>query len=341
MTEYPTYVFVKPSHVAINPCDYLLTDVDGLFVPGITLGCEYAGEVIDVGAAVPHGLQKGARIAGLAIPSAAPRPNAGTFAKYILVKGDAALRLSEIGPDINEAEVTGVSVALGTAYNAFYHLMGLPFPKLDAGIAGLVSPGKVNETSERIILIYGGSTTTGLMAIQWAKLSGMLVITTCSATNFRLMKERGADHVFDYHDTKKCVESSRQVTGGQLRLVFDYVGAFDSPRICADAMAPDAKGCLYNSLSPTPFPRKNVKSMFTPGEAVLGENLQMGELIIPGDEKLFKACRYFIRLAEQIFKNGKIVPPPTEIVDGMEKILDVLDDLRKWKVSGKKIVARV
>jgi NADPH:quinone reductase-like Zn-dependent oxidoreductase len=103
------------------------------------------------------------------------------------------------------------------------------------------------------------------------------------------MKEIGSDHVLDYHVTEHCVEKIRQVTGDQLKLAFGCVGAFDSHKICADAMAPDGTGCLYNSLSPTPFPREDVKSMFTPGEAVLGENLQMVELIIPSDEELFKA----------------------------------------------------
>lgn len=341
LARYPAYVLVKPSHVGINPCDYLFADYDGMFVPGITLGCEYAGEVIEVGPAVASGLKKGDRIAGLSIPSATPMPNAGTFAEYILVKGDAALRLGEMGGVVSEAEASGVHVALGTVFNAFYHLMGLPSPGADAGLDRLIPLGRAAETAERTILIYGGSTTTGLMAIQLAKLSGMMVVTTCSPANFDLVKERGADHVFDYHDTKDCVDNIRRVTGGQLRLVFDCVGAFGSPQICADAMAADGKGCLYNSLSLEPSPRSDVKSIFTPGENVLGEAHQMGGNIIPVDEELSKEYMRFSRLAEQLFKDGKLRPPPIEIVDGMESILDVMDDLRKWKISGKKMVARM
>lgn len=341
LAQHPAYVLVKPSHVGINPCDYLFADYEGMYVPNITMGCEYAGEVIEVGAAVASGLKKGDRIAGLAIPSATPMPNAGTFAEYILVKGDAALQLGEMGGAVSEAEAAGVHVALGTVFNGLYGLMGLPSPAADAGMGRLMPLGRVTETVERTILVYGGSTTTGLMAIQWAKLSGMLVITTCSAANFELVKERGADHVFDYHDTKDCVDGIKRITGGQLRLVFDCVGAFGSPQICADAMASDGKGCLYNSLSLTPFPRKEVKSMFTPGENVLGEAHQMGGQTSPADGELFEAYMRFSRLAEQCFKSGKIRPPPIEVVHGMESILDVVDDLRKWKISGKKMVARM
>lgn len=71
--------------------------------------------------------------------------------------------------------------------------------------------------------------------------------------------------------------------------------------------------------------------MSTPGEAVLG--------FIPGDEELFKANQDFLRLSEHLFRIGESRPPPTETVRGMEKILDVMDDLRKWKISGKKMVA--
>lgn len=341
LAQHPAYVLVKPSYVGINPCDYLFTDLEGMFAPRITLGCEYAGEVIEIGSAVTSGLKKGDRIAGLAIPSAGPMPNAGTFAEYILVKGDAALRLGEMGGVVSEAEAAGVNVALATVYCAFYHLMGLPFPTVDSGLDLLHLGDKTTETSERTILIYGGSTTTGLMAIQLAKLSGMMVITTCSAANFGLVKDRGADHAFDYHDTKDCVERIRKVTDGQLRLVFDCVGAFGSPQICADAMASDGEGCLYNSLSLTPFPREDVRSTFTPGEAVLGEARQVRGQFIPGDEELFKANQDFLRLSEHLFKIGQIRPPPTEIIHGIEKILDVMDDLRKWSISGKKMVARI
>ncbi|KAG8163003.1 hypothetical protein KVR01_007481 [Diaporthe batatas] len=341
LAQHPAHVLLKPSYVGINPCDYLFTDLEIMFAPGMTIGCEYAGEVIEVGSAVTIGLKKGDRIAGLAMPSAGPQPNAGTFAEYVLVKGDAALRLEEMGDAISEAESAGVNVALATVCYAFYHLMGLPLPVVDPGLEPLLLGNNITRTSERTILIYGGSTTTGLMAIQWAKLSGMLVITTCSAANFELVKKMGADHAFDYHDAKVCAERIRKVTDGHLRLVFDCVGAFASPQICADAMALDGGGCLYNSLSPTPFTRQDVKSIFTGGEAVLGEARRVRGELIPGDEELFKAYRDFLRLSQHLFRVGKIRAPPTEIVHGMENILDVMDDLRKWNIRGKKMVARI
>jgi NADPH:quinone reductase-like Zn-dependent oxidoreductase len=42
------------------------------------------------------------------------------------------------------------------------------------------------------LLIYGGSTATGALAIQYAKLSGATVIATCSPHSFAYVKSLGA-----------------------------------------------------------------------------------------------------------------------------------------------------
>lgn len=49
------------------------------------------------------------------------------------------------------------------------------------------------------VLIYGGGTATGSLAIQFAKLSGLVVIATCSSYNIDLIKNLGADAVFNYN----------------------------------------------------------------------------------------------------------------------------------------------
>lgn len=46
-------------------------------------------------------------------------------------------------------------------------------------------------------LVYGGSTSVGMYAIQLAKLSGYTVIATSSASNFDLLKSLGATAVYD------------------------------------------------------------------------------------------------------------------------------------------------
>lgn len=76
-----------------------------------------------------------------------------------------------------EAATLGVGVT--TVGQGLYQSLELPLP-------GKPSSEKTS------ILIYGGSTATGSLAIQYAKLSGLQVIATCSPHNFEYVKSLGA-----------------------------------------------------------------------------------------------------------------------------------------------------
>jgi NADPH:quinone reductase-like Zn-dependent oxidoreductase len=52
-------------------------------------------------------------------------------------------------------------------------------------------PGEPPEPSG-ILLIYGGSTATGILGIQFAKRSGFSVVVTCSHNSFDYVKSFGA-----------------------------------------------------------------------------------------------------------------------------------------------------
>ena len=56
------YVLVKPKAVALNPTDW--RHIDYLATPGAIVGCDYAGEVLEVGAGVTKQFKPGDRIAG-------------------------------------------------------------------------------------------------------------------------------------------------------------------------------------------------------------------------------------------------------------------------------------
>ena len=56
------YVLVKPKAVALNPTDW--RHIDYLATPGAIVGCDYAGEVLEVGASVTKQFKPGDRITG-------------------------------------------------------------------------------------------------------------------------------------------------------------------------------------------------------------------------------------------------------------------------------------
>ena len=62
---------------------------------------------------------------------------------------------------------------------------------------GLRQPGDEGPSNGTWLFIYGGSTSVGQYAIQLAKLSGYKVATVASSHNHELIKNLGADVVFD------------------------------------------------------------------------------------------------------------------------------------------------
>lgn len=127
---------------------------DPLSSEGATVGCDYSGTVVEVGPDVKKSFKKGDRIAGFSHGVNALNHEDGTFGQYLVTKGDVQIKVPERLSD-EEAATLGVGVA--TVGQGMYQSLGLPWP---------TEPAK-----EKIpLLIYGGSTATGLFALQFAKL---------------------------------------------------------------------------------------------------------------------------------------------------------------------------
>jgi NADPH:quinone reductase-like Zn-dependent oxidoreductase len=103
------------------------------------------------------------------------------------------------------------------------------------------------QTVKTPLLIYGGSTATGALAIQYAKLSGLTVVATCSPRNMDYLKSLGADAVYDYNSAE-CSKDIREYTKDQLKHVFDCISEGDSTKICVEAMS--SSGGTYSTLLP-------------------------------------------------------------------------------------------
>ncbi|KAK6066928.1 TOXD [Seiridium cupressi] len=195
------FVLVKIKYAGINHCDYLFTDLGFAFLENATLGSEYCGEIVELDRGVPH---------------------SGCLAEYALVKGDAQFSVDALGDGVSDEQAAGIGVAFSTAYHGLYHCMKLPWPDQES------------SDVQRTILVYGGATNTGMIAIQLAKLSGLVVITTCSPKNFNLLRSLGADHVIDYLDKDTCIKQILATARNGLELVFNCYGANDSARICGE-----------------------------------------------------------------------------------------------------------
>ncbi|USS93084.1 NADP-dependent oxidoreductase [Fructilactobacillus ixorae] len=174
-TVGPQDVLVYVRNSGLNPVDYKIQagKLKPLFsfqLP-LTMGNEFAGEVVQVGSQVQN-FVVGDRVYG--------RPDnehTGTLADYIAVPAQEIARLPD---DLDFQAASGVPLTGLTSYQALVEL-------------GHVQPGQK-------VFIQAGAGGIGTMAIQIAKALGAYVTTTASPEKTALVRSLGADQVINYHE---------------------------------------------------------------------------------------------------------------------------------------------
>jgi hypothetical protein len=187
--------------VPLNPID--VKSIDFLAPVSSSLGCDFAGVVSSISSEATGTWKLGDHLAGFV--QGGLTSEYGSFAEYVKAESDLVWKIPDSISDENAATwgVSGV-----TAMMALNHHLGVPWldsngrPRQEQ--AQNTSTGSNDEFSH--ILIYAGSTSVGLFAIQLAKAAGLTVITTCSPHSFDLVRSYGADAVFDYRSSTAAEE---------------------------------------------------------------------------------------------------------------------------------------
>lgn len=159
------------------------------------------------------------------------------------------------------------------------------------------------------------------------------------------MKSLGADAVFDYNDPE-CGPEIRQYTNNSLRYVLDTITNDGSMKISAEALSSDSSQELhYSALLPSPldnFPRKDVNKRFTMYYEGFGEEYEKWGHKTPAKPDEYEFAKKFWATAEKLFEAGKLKAHPVDSrPGGLEGINAGLEDLKKDRVSGKKLVYTV
>ncbi|UKZ55215.1 hypothetical protein TrVGV298_009034 [Trichoderma virens] len=297
------YILVKTVAVGLNPTDW--KHVDFLVKEGGPLiGCDYAGIVEAVGPAVTKSFKKGDRVCGVAHGSNVVQPEDGTFAEYIVAKGDLQIKIPD-NMTFEEAATLGVSVS--TVGQSLYQFLDLALPTAPS-------------TDATPILIYGGSTATGI-----------------------LVKSLGADAVFNYNDPD-CAAKIREYTNNSLTIAWDTISLPDSAKICEEALSssPSPETTLkYHSLLQVKISRTDVKATYSLAYTAIGEAFTLGGQPMPAKEEDFHYAVKFWDLSRELFNAGKLKASPIQVGQGLEGIPDGLQALKANKVSGKKLVYRL
>lgn len=323
------YIRIKPCAVAVNPTDWKHIDILGSSngYSGATIGCDYAGIVEEVGSKAGKLFKKGDMVYGMCHGANAIKHEGGAFQNNIVAK--AAIQM--LKPDnLSVEDAATLGVGLITVGQGLYQSLRLPLPTAPASVKAPV-------------LIYGGSTATGSLAIQFARLSGMEVLTVCGTSNFDYVKGLGADAVFDYSDPD-CSEKIKQYTKDGLHLVFDCVSKGESTDISIKSMS--STGGTYSTLDPVPSEKvtslnPNVESKATVAYSALGEDMSLGGTALPAKPEDLDFAQSFLETARKFLAEGRLKAHRSTVNEGgngLEGVLQGLQLGREGRISGRKLV---
>jgi NADPH:quinone reductase-like Zn-dependent oxidoreductase len=102
----------------------------------------------------------------------------------------------------------------------------------------LPNPEPSPSSANKVILVWGGSSSTGSAAIQLAAASGVTVVSTASSKNHAFVKSIGATAVLDYNDTnitEKLVEVIK-ATGKEFAGAVDSIAGPPTFKACVDVV---------------------------------------------------------------------------------------------------------
>ncbi|KAL6833689.1 GroES-like protein [Trichoderma sp. SZMC 28015] len=318
------HVLVKTKAVAINPTDWKYIDTDDSKTNGVRSGCDYSGEVVAVGAGVTN-FKVGDRIAGFVPGANVLEKDDGAFGEYVIAQADV-----QFHNPLSDEEGASLGVSIFTVGQGLFQNLGLQLPS---------DPVATPEP----ILIYGGSTASGLLGIQFAKLAGYKVITTASPHNFDYLKSLGADAVFDYK-SPTVVDDIIAAAGGELTHAWDCISLEPSAKICAAAISDKGgKLGLLLPVDPDVINRINpkIESSSTLAYSITGQPLNRYGKEFPGSQEDNEFAKEWRDLSEQLFREGKAKPAKIDVNrggSGLEGVLVGLDELRNDKVSGVKLI---
>ncbi|MCM3618106.1 zinc-binding dehydrogenase [Sutcliffiella horikoshii] len=294
-------LLVKVRAVALNPVDYkvALNGNPAWDYPHI-VGVDLAGEVISVGEGVAD-FNAGDRVA--VHTSLAKK---GAFAELAVVDARAA---GHIPDKVSFEDAASILCAGMTAFEAVVQ--------------------KLNATHKKNILVHAGAGGVGGFAIQLAKMQGLKVFTTASASNHDWVKKLGADVAIDYKEENVSERIMEETNGRGADLIFNTVGrevatedldrlAF-SGQLAYIAGAPDLSGVKPFTLSPSIH------------------EVALGAAHLSGEERAVKNLAFMAEELMGMLQEGRLESLVTKVLP-REELVKGLEELQGRHVKGKIIV---
>lgn len=350
----PDELLVKVHACSCNPTDYKHY-LAHWGVKDITVGSDLSGTVVKIGSETKKLFKIGDYVASFVHGGYTYQPFSGAFQEYVIVSAATTLKFNNNLYNIKHSD-TNIDFCSSSIIDSFEAASSLPLGLATVGMSlhfnFKLDENKKATNSQNWILIWGGTTATGFLAIQIAKkLYGLKVITTANASKYNdILKSKGADEVVDYHD-KDMITKIKDITtaNGYKGVVYalDTVSNPDTYNSCYSCLK-EGESYLDNLLSLQPDilktidPKKKVNFLTTLVYLVNGKAQNLNGTIIESSKELVESFNHYWNNVQRLIDTNQISHIPLTILpNGLESANDGLRLLSESKVSCHKIVLQV
>ncbi|RDW79284.1 zinc-binding alcohol dehydrogenase family protein [Aspergillus mulundensis] len=320
-TPGPGELLIQVKALAINPVDTAQRDKGFPPIPSYpaVIGSDVSGIVVSTGPDVPDSApQPGSRVTAMASSFYTGKMQYGAFQEFVLAGWNGVIPL----PESLSFEDAAVFPLASLAALSGFTTIGIP---LDA---------RFTTEDKRAVLLWGGASSVGTMAIQFARQMGLVVYTTASAKNHEYLKSLGAHRTFDYHNADVVSQIVDAVKEDGVTLTDAQTFAWNSLQSVLDVLK-ETKGDKLGKVGHAPPLLPDAPSM---------EGVEV-KFVLPPMEPAAREQhknQVFHGWLKPGLENGTVVPSPqVQLVEGGLEGLNAALDIIKDGVSATKLVVKV
>lgn len=335
-------LLIKAVAFAANPTDWKHLAY-GLASKDAIVGNDASGYIEAVGPNT-KGFEKGDIVSTMIRGSVSKTQ--GAFGEYVIANAGSTLKYET--STFNTDEKLSIGENKSSLINSFEAAASITLSLATVGVS-FAHHLKIDpeQSSGKYILIWGGSTATGIIAIQVAKkVYNLKVITTASPKNHEFLKSLGVDHILDYNSSN-VVDQIKEIGGGEIHYALDTVSTELTFQSVYDATE-GSKNARLDNLSQ--LNSSSIKTNTSRGEVPLGgtavyqvdgKDMVFGDIVVPPSEELVRDFNhYWSKLVPPYlneFKSANLIV----LEPGLTSANKAFELLKENKISAGKVVFRL
>ncbi|ODV63955.1 zinc-binding alcohol dehydrogenase family protein [Ascoidea rubescens DSM 1968] len=340
-------LLIRVVAAALNPTDWKHVKL-GWGPNNAVAGSDCSGVVVKVGENLKDIYRVGDQVSSTLHGLSRDTPDNGAFADYCVVDPEFTIKYkqtlsllsksSDCVGDIDTFEAAAsITLSLVTVGQSLFHFLKGSFEE------------KTLKDDE-YYLVWGGATSFGQIAIQFAKhVFQWNVVAVASKKNEALLKELGADIVIDYHDAD-AVEQIKAKTNDKVIIATDAIANSHTIQFTHDATSNDetVERIIIDNLNllgeeKIKNLKKNVQVTKTLMYPLNGKPVQLTEdILIESDASSVEDNKIFMKFAQDYINQGKLKHGPLKLLPkGLGSVSEGLDLLQEKKISCQKLVLKI